>query len=121
MAGLGGVAKRTYCNYESGDREPGAGFLFELSKVGVDVQYIVTGQRSSQALSHDEEQLISLFRAAPLAVKAATMAGLAAGGAPQGSVNNTNSGDGAQQNFVNSSVGNVTTGDITIGRGNKKQ
>ena len=121
MAALGGVAKRTYCNYEAGDRDPGAGFLFELSKVGADVQYIVTGQRSTQALSNDEEQLITLFRAAPLAVKAATMAGLAAGGAPLGSVNNTNSGDGAQQNFVNSSVGNVTTGDITIGRGDKRQ
>jgi len=121
MAGLGGVAKRTYCNYEAGIREPGAGLFSGLGKIGADVQYIITGQRSTQALSQDEERLISLFRAAPLAVKAATMAGLAAGGAPiASSVTNTNNGDGAQQNFVNSQVGHVTTGDVTIGRGKKK-
>ncbi len=37
-----------------------------------------------------------------------------------GQVINTNSGDGAQQNFVNSTVGSVTTGDVTLGRGKKK-
>lgn len=121
MGELGGVKKLTQLNYEKGDRFPDASYLAAVNKFGVDVQYIVTGQRSTQALTEDEERLISLFRAAPLAVKAATMAGLAAGGAPLGSVNNTNSGDGAQQNFVNSSVGNVTTGDITIGRGLKRK
>ncbi|KHN59603.1 helix-turn-helix domain-containing protein [Aeromonas hydrophila] len=121
MAGLGGVAKRTYCNYEAGTREPGAGLLSGLGKIGADVQYIITGQHSTQALSQDEEQLISLFRAAPLAVKAATMAGLVAGGAPMaGSATNTNSGDGVQQNFVGSTVGKVVTGDITIGKGKKR-
>lgn len=121
MAGLGGVAVRTYSNYEAGDREPGVGLLAGLAKVGADVQYIITGQRSAQALSQDEDQLISLFRAAPLPVKAATMAGLAAGGVPQaGSVTNTNSGDGAQQNFTHSTVGNVTTGNVILGKGKKK-
>lgn len=36
-----------------------------------------------------------------------------------GQVINTNSGDGAQQNFVHSTVGNVTTGDIILGGGKK--
>ena len=128
MAGLGGVAKRTYCNYEAGVSEPNSKLLASLFKFGVDIQYIVTGQRSTQALTEDEERLITLFRAAPLAVKAATMAGLAAGGA-SASVSNVNSGSGAQQinsgsgaqqNFVNSPVGNVTAGDLIIGHGNKK-
>lgn len=46
MASKGGVAKRTYCNYESGDREPGAAFLQAIGEYGTDVQYILTGIRS---------------------------------------------------------------------------
>ena len=56
--------------------------LAALTSLGFDAQYVVTGIRSSQALSADEEQLLALFRAAPLAVKASTLGGLAAGGAP---------------------------------------
>lgn len=118
---IGGVQKQAQFKYEKGERFPDAGYLSEIVKVGADVQYLITGQRSTQALTSDEEQLITLFRAAPLSVKAATMAGLAAGGAPlTGSVTNTNSGDGAQQNFVHSTVGSVTTGDVILGRGKKK-
>jgi transcriptional regulator with XRE-family HTH domain len=43
IAKIGGVAKRTYCNYESGEREPGAAFLEAIAAAGADVQYILTG------------------------------------------------------------------------------
>ena len=46
MAKSGGVAKRTYCNYESGDRSPDASFLTAISMAGADVQYMLTGNRS---------------------------------------------------------------------------
>ncbi|HEY8037978.1 MAG TPA: helix-turn-helix transcriptional regulator [Methylobacter sp.] len=46
MAEIGGVAKRTYCNYESGEREPMASFFAGLAAAGADVQYILTGIRS---------------------------------------------------------------------------
>lgn len=46
MAKAGGVAKRTYCNYEAGDREPGAAFLEAIAAAGADVAYILTGCRS---------------------------------------------------------------------------
>lgn len=46
MALAGGVAKRTYCNYEAGDREPGAAFLEAIAKAGADVVYILTGMRA---------------------------------------------------------------------------
>jgi len=46
MASLGGVAKRTYCNYESGQREPMASFYSAIAAAGADVQYILTGTRS---------------------------------------------------------------------------
>jgi transcriptional regulator with XRE-family HTH domain len=45
MASLGRVAKRTYCNYESGLREPGATFLEALAGAGADVLYVLTGVR----------------------------------------------------------------------------
>lgn len=45
MAELGNVAKRTYCNYESGAREPMAGFFIAISESGADVLYILTGTR----------------------------------------------------------------------------
>lgn len=79
MAGLGGVAKRTYCNYEAGERDAGANLLAALAKVGADVQYIVTGVRSAVTLSQDEQELIAHFRGASLEVKAAALAGLKAG------------------------------------------
>lgn len=85
---IGGVQKQAQLKYEKGERFPDASFLEAVSKVGADVQYIVTGQRSAQALTGDEEQLLTLFRAAPLAVKASALAGLAAGSNPGGTTQN---------------------------------
>jgi hypothetical protein len=47
-----------------------------LSKIGVDVQYVVTGQRSEAALSPELSGLIALYQKAPLAVKAAVLRAL---------------------------------------------
>lgn len=79
---IGGVQKRAQINYEAGDRAPDANYLAEIAKVGGDVQYIVTGVPSAAALSADEEELLGLFRAAPLAVKAAAIGALQSGTSP---------------------------------------
>ena len=50
MAEIGGVAKRTYCNYESGEREPMASFFAAIAAAGADVQYILTGMRAMQSV-----------------------------------------------------------------------
>jgi len=47
IAEIGGVAKRTYCNYESGEREPMGSFFTAIAEAGADVQYILTGIRST--------------------------------------------------------------------------
>lgn len=47
MAKLGGVSNATQGYYESGERSPNAEYLKRLHKEGVDVCYIVTGQRRS--------------------------------------------------------------------------
>lgn len=45
MADIARVSKRAYCNYESGEREPMAGFFANIAAAGADVNYILTGVR----------------------------------------------------------------------------
>ena len=47
IADIGGVAKRTYCNYESGERESAGGFFTAIAKSGADISFILTGIRIS--------------------------------------------------------------------------
>jgi transcriptional regulator with XRE-family HTH domain len=41
-----GISKRSYCAYEAGDTTPNAKFLASLIGIGMDVSYLLTGQRS---------------------------------------------------------------------------
>ena len=79
FAAQGGVQKRAQVNYEASERYPDVAYLGALATVGVDVQYVVTGVRSGAALPPDEQELLDLFRAAPLAVKAAAIGALQGG------------------------------------------
>lgn len=86
MAAAGGMKKRAYCYYESGERTPDAVFMAGIAKFGADIRYIVTGDRDApppEVLSADERELLALFRAAPLAVKAAAIGALQGGTTPQ--------------------------------------
>ncbi|WP_182852440.1 XRE family transcriptional regulator [Metapseudomonas otitidis] len=106
---IGGVLKQAQLKYEKGERFPDAAFLEGVAKVGVDVQYVVTGIRSTAALSADEEQLLSNFRAAPIAVKAVMMAAGQVGATPVGTTQQIKKGVGQQ---FNGPVATVTTGDV---------
>lgn len=115
---IGGVLKQAQLKYEKGERFPGADYLAAVGKVGADVQYIVMGERGAGSLSTDENVLISHFRAAPLAVKAAMMAAGAAGSAPApGPVQKVKAGVGQQ---FNGPVGAVTSGDVVNQRKSKE-
>lgn len=83
---IGGVRKQAQLNYEKGERNPDAAYLSAISKFGADIQFIVIGTRSAEALNDDEQELLNLFRKAPLAVKAAALAGLTAGTASANSI-----------------------------------
>jgi|APLak6261664116_1056043.scaffolds.fasta_scaffold07824_1 transcriptional regulator with XRE-family HTH domain len=63
MAAIGGVAGSAYTNYLEGNRAPDAEFLALIAAAGADVQYILTGQRSSSALAPDEQALLAGYRA----------------------------------------------------------
>lgn len=76
FAGLAETTKKSQIDYEKDSTQPKAGYLAAISKVGADVQYIITGVRSSSALSSDEDELLERFRAASLVVKAAAIGAL---------------------------------------------
>lgn len=78
---IGGVQKQAQLKYEKSERHPDTAYLEAIAKVGADVQYVVTGERSAGSLSADEQELLAHFRSAPLAVKAAMLAAGAAGSA----------------------------------------
>ncbi|HEE9899544.1 helix-turn-helix transcriptional regulator [Enterobacter roggenkampii] len=90
---IGGVRKQAQLNYEKGERNPDSAYLSAIAKFGADIQFIVTGIRSAESLSPDEKELITLFRQAPLAVKAAALAALNAGNAATDSINVSGSGN----------------------------
>ena len=90
---IGGVRKQSQLNYEKGERNPDSTYLSAIAKFGADIQYIVTGIRSAESLSPDEQELINLFRQAPLAVKAAALAALNAGNAASDSITVSGSGN----------------------------
>lgn len=104
VAAAAEVAVKTVGRWEREIAIP-ADKLQKLVVLGFDAQYVVTGIRSTTALSDDEEKLLRLFRAAPLVVKATTLAGLEAGGAMQAvatqAFNAPVSGGVAGRNIIN--------------------
>lgn len=47
LATIGGVGKTTQINYEKGARNPDASYLTAVAEAGVDVLYVLTGERST--------------------------------------------------------------------------
>ena len=72
----------TQSNYETGKRVPDLEYLEKLAAIGVDVGYIVSGQRGQMPLTPEEKELLRLYRSASLPGKAAAVAALTAGGIP---------------------------------------
>jgi len=62
FASAGGVKKRTQISYEQDERCPDGLYFRALSTIGVDVQYVITGSRSSAALTSDEDELLAGYR-----------------------------------------------------------
>lgn len=118
------MSKRSYCAYEAGETSPSAKLLEALASMGSDVGYLLTGQRTGgvkPTLTGDEEELLELFRAAPLAVKAAAIGALSATPAaakprakapPRSTTAKASSGAGVTQTFHGTVQGGVAGGNI---------
>ncbi|MET5010552.1 helix-turn-helix domain-containing protein [Burkholderia pseudomallei] len=103
FAALGGVSKDAQLNYENGSRRPDSTYLEAVAAHGVDVLYVLTGQRNVTELTADEVDVVRLYRVAPEAVRTAARAALAAGTAPSK----------YQQDFSAASIGQQVSGDVT--------
>lgn len=79
IAGFAEVTAKTVGRWEKEIAIP-ADKLEALARIGFDALYIVTGDRSSTSLGPDEQELLEKYRAASLAVKAAAIGALTAGG-----------------------------------------
>ena len=65
FAAIAGVAKTSQFNYEKGDRSPDAAYLAAVSEKGVDILYVVIGQRvpvAEPTLSPDEVEMVEHVR-----------------------------------------------------------
>lgn len=65
LALIGGVNRNTQGSYEKGERNPDSAYLAAVAKVGVDVLYVLTGERrpaSAESISADEIALVMAYR-----------------------------------------------------------
>lgn len=76
FAAIGLVTTRSQQNYEISSRKPDIAYLQAISKVGVDVLYIINGVHSASALASDEERLLVAYRNASPSVKAFMLQGI---------------------------------------------
>lgn len=68
LGSIGGVGKTTQINYEKGERSPDASYLSAAASSGVDVLYVLTGQKTPGdpgALSAEEFDVLRFLRAMP--------------------------------------------------------
>lgn len=87
LAELGGVSAVSQSCYEKGKQLPGAAYLAAIAEAGVDVQYVLTGQRcATPVLTPQQKALIDLYEAAPPSIQAAALAVLATGQSGMGGV-----------------------------------
>ena len=61
FAQLGGVKKNSQINYEAGRTAPPVDYLLRLAEHGVDIGYVLTGQRTDGSLSLEQQLLFDAF------------------------------------------------------------
>lgn len=81
FAGLVAASRKSQMRWEQDDSFPDAAQLASWIPHGLDALYVLTGIRPGDAppLNKDEADFVALYRAAPLAVRAAAIAALTAG------------------------------------------
>jgi transcriptional regulator with XRE-family HTH domain len=94
---IGGVTKTSQVNYESGERSPNVDYWQAIASTGADVQYILTGVRSSAVLAPDEQLLLDRYRTSPKELKDAALRVLLLGDQPQPAAKFVTHGDVGQQ------------------------
>ena len=90
FAALAGASKHAQINWEKGAASPNAAALAAWADAGLDVLYVVTGQRAggvkpAPTLTAEEETMLSYFRDASKEVRRAALGALLGASAPSAS------------------------------------
>lgn len=95
FAALASGSRGAQATYERDEKIPGGAYLMGLAAAGVDILYVLTGQKTPdiKGISDEELELVKIYRAAPLAVKAAALGALTAGSAKSDKLNVTGDGN----------------------------
>ncbi|KWI64102.1 XRE family transcriptional regulator [Burkholderia stagnalis] len=127
FAASGGVKRDAQQNYESGSRRPDSSYLEAIAALGVDVAYLLKGQRNASELSADEEVLIAGYRSLDAQGRAGVL-GMIGGMTQVPAVPKAAKTTTVHQNFEGANVGQHVTGDVTApfsinmgGAGRKKK
>lgn len=82
LAAIAGTTKQTLFSWETGKTAPDGFQLSALGGAGVDLLYVLTGQRSGSALSPEEQTVLSFYRSASKEVQRAALGALIGANAP---------------------------------------
>ena len=84
FAALVGVTRKTLFGYESAERFPAGDALAAWFDEGLDVTYVLSGERSNRASTHhlpaDEQLLLETYRGMPAKARKELLAGMLMGG-----------------------------------------
>lgn len=108
IADICGISREMWSKYERGLATPGGEVLASLANAGANIQYVLTGNQTSNEINADEYELLHMYRNAPLSVKAAALGALTAGTAQQNSKQTIGSVSGGQvsaENITNYNIG----------------
>lgn len=116
FAALAGATRKALFNWESDAASPNAAALAVWADAGLDVLYVVTGQRAggvkpAPTLTAEEETMLGYFRDASKEVRRAALGALLGASGP--------SFEGSQQVFHKAPKGDVAGRDIVKGGGKR--
>ncbi len=108
-AGVPGATRQSQAKYEKGIASPSAAYLSAIALRGVDVHYVLTGERdrAQPRLTADEETMLGLFRDASKEVRNAALGALKGGSSA--------TYEGSKQVFRGAIKGDVAGRDIVKG------
>ncbi|MFJ2988641.1 helix-turn-helix domain-containing protein [Collimonas sp. NPDC087041] len=99
FAAVGGLKRRAQTLYEQNERSPDAAYLRALAAIGVDVQYVLTGEQAAPTLTQFEKDLLAGYRNLDQRGKAGVL----------GMINGMNAEPGGlQHNFIKEPVSGRT-------------
>lgn len=103
------VSREMWGKYERGAAMPGGEVLRAFAMQGADIQYVLTGARSSVALAPEERILLDRFRVSGQPLKDAALRVLLGG-----TVSEVEAKTVVHQNFAGAEIGSQTSGPIRI-------